>query len=140
MNRRRMMGLYLKKLERSKLLTRFIALLFDYKDFHDYNYIYRMVEENMRIIIDIYDNISTNRFNRYIISFKEYDKGYNIQEMNNVFVTYINVFKIENPDNMLLKFCYLFTLELDKMVEYAKGFLDLDMVLCLDDMLRNAKM
>lgn len=140
MNRRRMMGLYLKKLERSKLLTRFIALLFDYKDFHDYNYIYRMVEENMRIIIDIYDNISSNRFNRYIISFKENDKGYNIQEMNNVFVTYINVFKIENADSMLLKFCYLFTLELDKMVEYAKGFLDLDMVICLKEMLKNAKM
>lgn len=140
MNRRRMMGLYLKKLERSKLLTRFIALLFDYKDFHDYNYIYRMVEENMRIIIDIYDNISSNRFNRYIISFKENDKGYNIQEMNNVFVTYINVFKIENADSMLLEFCYLFTLELDKMVEYAKGFLDLDMVLCLEEMLKNAKM
>lgn len=135
-----MMGLYLKKLERSKLLTRFIALLFDYKDFHDYNYIYRMVEENMRIIIDIYDNISSNRFNRYIISFKENDKGYNIQEMNNVFVTYINVFKIENADSMLLKFCYLFTLELDKMVEYAKGFLDLDMVICLKEMLKNAKM
>lgn len=140
MNRRRMMGLYLKKLERSKLLTRFIALLFDYKDFHDYNYIYRMVEENKRIIIDIYDNISSNRFNRYIISFKENDKGYNIQEMNNVFVTYINVFKIENADSMLLKFCYLFTLELDKMVEYAKGFLDLDMVICLKEMLKNAKM
>lgn len=140
MNRRRMMGLYLKKLERSKLLTRFIALLFDYKDFHDYNYIYRMVEENKRIIIDIYDNISSNRFNRYIISFKENDKGYNIQEMDNVFVTYINVFKIENADNMLLKFCYLFTLELDKMVEYAKEFLDLDMVLCLEEMLKNAKM
>lgn len=140
MNRRRMMGLYLKKLERSKLLTRFIALLFDYKDFHDYNYLYRMVEENKRIIIDIYDNISSNRFNRYIISFKENDKGYNIQEMDNVFVTYINVFKIENADSMLLKFCYLFTLELDKMVEYAKGFLDLDMVLCLEEMLKNAKM
>lgn len=140
MNRRRMMGLYLKKLERSKLLTRFIALLFDYKDFHDYNYIYRMVEENKRIIIDIYDNISSNRFNRYIISFKENDKGYNIQEMDNVFVTYINVFKIENADNMLLKFCYLFTLEVDEMVEYAKEFLDLDMVLCLEEMLKNAKM
>lgn len=135
-----MMGLYLKKLERSKLLTRFIALLFDYKDFHDYNYLYRMVEENKRIIIDIYDNISSNRFNRYIISFKENDKGYNIQEMDNVFVTYINVFKIENADSMLLKFCYLFTLELDKMVEYAKGFLDLDMVICLKEMLKNAKM
>lgn len=140
MNRRRMMGLYLKKLERSKLLTRFIALLFDYKDFHDYNYIYRMVEENNRIIIDIYDNISSNRFNRYIISFKENDKGYSIQEMDNVFVTYINVFKIENADNMLLKFCYLFTLEVDEMVEYAKEFLDLDMVLCLEEMLKNAKM
>lgn len=140
MNRRRMMGLYLRKLERSKLLTRFIALLFDYKDFHDYNYIYRMVEENKRIIIDIYDNISSNRFNRYIISFKENDKGYSIQEMDNVFVTYINVFKIENADNMLLKFCYLFTLEVDEMVEYAKEFLDLDMVLCLEEMLKNAKM
>lgn len=135
-----MMGLYLRKLERSKLLTRFIALLFDYKDFHDYNYIYRMVEENKRIIIDIYDNISSNRFNRYIISFKENDKGYSIQEMDNVFVTYINVFKIENADNMLLKFCYLFTLEVDEMVEYAKEFLDLDMVLCLEEMLKNAKM
>lgn len=99
-----------------------------------------MVEENKRIIIDIYDNISSNRFNRYIISFKENDKGYSIQEMDNVFVTYINVFKIDNPDNMLLKFCYLFTLELDKMVEYARTFLDLDMVLCLEEMLKNAKM
>lgn len=140
MNRRRMMGLYLKKLERSKLLTRFIALLFDYKDFHDYNYIYRMVEENKRIIIDIYDNISSNRFNRYIISFKENDQGYSIQEMDNVFVTYINVFKIDNTDSMLMKFCYIFTLEVDEMVEYARTFLDLEMVICLEEMLKNAKM
>lgn len=140
MNKRRMMGLYLKKLERNKILTRFIALLFDYRDFRDYNYIYRMVEDKKKIIIDIYDNVSDNRFNRYIISFIENDIDSYTSEIDNVFITYINVLGIENPGNKLDKFCYIFKLDIDKMVEYARTFLDDDMVVCLDEMLRNAKL
>ncbi len=114
---------FIKSIQRRKLLTLLLENIFDYKNIHDYNYIFRIINEKDQIIIDIYDNVSDNRFNRYIFSFDKYQKKTNYTN-NNVFITYINVFDIEKINNKLDMFGYLFTLDNDKMVGYALTFLD----------------
>jgi protein associated with RNAse G/E len=69
MNKRDMLFTFIKTIEKKKLLTKFIINIFDYQNFHDYNYLFRIVKEEDNIIIDIYDNISANRFNRYIFDY-----------------------------------------------------------------------
>lgn len=109
---------------KSCLLTMFIRDIFDYKNFYDYSYLFRMKEEKNSIIFDIYDNVSDNRFNRYIFIF---DSGmYDIKTIEecNVFISYIYVYSIENAENSkLLKFAYLFNLKYSDMESYASGFL-----------------
>ena len=80
---------FIKEIENSKLVTLFIKNLFGYEELNDYNYLFRMNEEYNKIIIDIYDNISDNRFNRYIFSFDDGEYDIKVIEDNNVFVTYI---------------------------------------------------
>lgn len=137
MNKKEMMVDFIRKLEKEKRLTLFIKNLFDYEEFNDYNYLFRLKEENDSVIIDIYDNISDNRFNRYIFSFTMGLFDMMIKEDGNVYVTYINVFNVVDSDNKLLKLAYLFNInELDKMVDYANEFLDDKIVVILKSVLK----
>ena len=108
---------------KGNILTLFIKSIFDYEEFYDYSYLFRMKEEGNTEIIDIYDNVSDNRFNRYMFI---YDKGeYYISVIDecNGFVSYIYVYNVVDSKDKLLKLAYLFNLDNDLMVEYAKSFL-----------------
>ena len=125
MNNKQLMLSFIKAIKNKGLLTSFIASIFDYNNFHDYNYLFRMTTNANLIIIDIYDNISSNRFNRYIFSFDEageYD--IKIVNENNVFVTRIYINRVEDSENKLIKLAYLFQIEQNKMLAYANTFLD----------------
>ena len=110
------------EIEDNKLLTKFINDIFGYRILHDFNYIYRMIDDDDRVIIDIYDNVSRNRFNRYIFNFDigKYDKR--IIDEDDVIVTYINVFSYKDSNKLFDKFIYLFNV--DNILEYANSFLD----------------
>lgn len=139
MCKKEIMKSFFKLLSQKKLITLFIKELFNYDNFNDYNYIYRMSEKNNSIIIDIYDNISSNRFNRYIFSFKKSNYDYQVEENNNVFVSYINILNTKDSSNKLLKLGYLFNIRKNKMIEYASSFLDSKIVECLKDVLKKDK-
>ena len=82
------------------------------------------------VIIDIYDNISKNRFNRYVFMFYKTRKKMRTVENNNVFITYIPVFSVHrrNDLNNLYKLVYLFgNCEMD-MIDYANSFMDGELI------------
>ena len=64
---REVLSEFLYSLEEEKKLTKFLKIIFKYKVLHDYNYISRIVVSKESVILDIYDNILENRFNRYSI-------------------------------------------------------------------------
>ena len=135
MNKKVIMGRFIEKIEDRKLTTLFIKELFDYDNFNDYNYLFRMKDDNKRVIIDIYDNVSSNRFNRYIFSFTKGDYDFKLVEDKNVFVSYINILNLYDSDNKLLKLGYLFRIRKNKMIDYAKTFLTDEIVKCLEEAL-----
>lgn len=135
MNKKVIMGRFIEKIEDRKLMTLFIKELFDYDNFNDYNYLFRMKDDNKRVIIDIYDNVSSNRFNRYIFSFTKGDYDFKLVEDKNVFVSYINILNLYDSDNKLLKLGYLFRIRKNKMIDYAKTFLTDEIVKCLEEVL-----
>lgn len=135
MNKKAIMSRFIEKIEDRKLMTLFIKELFDYDNFNDYNYLFRMKDDNKRVIIDIYDNVSSNRFNRYIFSFTKGDYDFKVVEDKNVFVSYINVLNLADSDNKLLKLGYLFRIRKNKMIGYAKTFLTDEIVKCLEEVL-----
>ena len=104
-------------------MTKFIINIFDYEGLQDHNYIFRMIDGNNEVIIDIYDNVSDNRFNRYIFSFGEKDYTFKVLEEGSVFVNYISVMNMVDSDNKLEKLAYLFKLDENKMLDYANTFL-----------------
>lgn len=105
------------------ILTLFIKSIFDYEEFYDYSYLFRMKEEGNIEIIDIYDNVSDNRFNRYMFIFDKGEYDIRVIEECNVFVSYIYVYNVVNSKDKLLKLAYLFNLDNDLMEEYARSFL-----------------
>jgi len=105
-------------------MTLFIKNIFNYEDFYDYNYIFRMIDTDNEIIVDIYDNVSDNRFNRYIFSFISLGYDIKVVEEGNVFVSYISVLDVMDDDNNLIKLAYLFKIGIDLMTQYANSFLD----------------
>ena len=124
MNKKNMLYAFIKRIERHKLLTLFIKNIFDYDILYDYNYIFRIIMGDEMVIIDIYDNVSRHRFNRYIFDFDNKIKDIGCMNRNNVFLTYININHVIDSDNKLYKLAYLFSLDSDKMVDYATTFLD----------------
>ena len=108
---------------KGNILTLFIKSIFDYEEFYDYSYLFRMKEEGNTEIIDIYDNVSDNRFNRYMFIFDKGEYDIRVIEECNVFVSYIYVYNVVDSKDKLLKLAYLFNLDNDLMVEYAKSFL-----------------
>lgn len=136
MNKKDLLIKFINELLKRKLMTEFIRNIFDYQNFSDYNYIFRLQEEKTNIIIDIYDNISDNRFNRYVFKFSKGESLIRMGIENNVFVTYINVLNVkEDNKDKLLKLAYLFNMRKTKMLDYANTFLNKSIVLTLKDVL-----
>lgn len=137
MNKKNAMRDFIKKINDSNLMTQFIKNIFNYENFYDYNYLFRMIDNEDEVIIDIYDNVSDNRFNRYIFSFV--NTGYDIKVIDekNVFVSYINIKDVIDNDNKLLKLAYLFKIADSEMLAYANSFLDDIFVEILKDIIEN---
>ena len=136
MNKKELMLLFFRKVKYRRLMTKFLENIFDYNGINDYNYIYRVQENSDDIIIDVYDNVSVNRFNRYIFSFNGLEKDYQVYENDNVFVTVISVINSCNCSNKLIKLAYLFKIEDKKMVEYAKTFLNNEFVKIISEIIK----
>ena len=127
---------FIKRIERSKLLTLFIQNIFDYDNLYDYNYIFRINKEGDNLVIDIYDNVSVNRFNRYIFNYGNNVINNDNSCDNNVFITYINVNNMKDSNNKLYKLAYLFKLEDDNIITYANTFLDQKIVTILKTIIK----
>ena len=136
MNKKDLLYIFIKTIEDRKLLTNFIKNIFDYENFHDYNYLFRIINNDSQVIIDIYDNVSDNRFNRYIFNFSRSNYDIRVIKEGNVFVTYINVLKTEDSDNKLYKLAYLTRLTQSKMIEYAYTFLNKEFVNILEEIIK----
>lgn len=136
MNKRDMLYRFIKRIERSKLLTLFIQNIFDYDNLYDYNYIFRINKEGDNLVIDIYDNVSVNRFNRYIFNYDNKVINNDNSCDNNVFITYINVNDLKDSNNKLYKLAYLFKLEDDNIITYANTFLDQKIVTILKTIIK----
>lgn len=124
MNKKNIFKLFINRINERKLMTKFIINIFNYDNLHDYNYIFRMIDNTKEIIIDIYDNVSNHRFNRYIFSFEKTNYTYKVIEENNVFINYISIINITNENSNLEKLAYLFKLNEDEMITYANTFLN----------------
>ena len=136
MNKKDIIFRFIKELEKRNLLTKFIANIFDYNNFHDYNYLFRIINDNNKTIIDIYDNISDNRFNRYIFDFEINNNETKVIEEGNVFITYINVLKQADSTNKLYKLAYLTKLDKHQIIKYASTFLNKELVDILADIIK----
>lgn len=137
MNNKLYMFRFLSNIQKSNLLTDFIKNIFNYNELHDYNYIFRMSNADNKIIIDIYDNISDHRFNRYIFDFNDEKTGVSTIREGNVFVTKIPIKNMSSDDNnKLYKLAYLFSLDSSLMIEYSKTFLDSKFVIILNEILK----
>lgn len=122
-NKMRMIA-FINYIEEHNIMTLFIKNLFDYRELYDYNYLFRLKVIGSNVIIDIYDNVSNNRFNRYIFNFNDEKDNYHSVNSDNVYVTYLNVFKTNDSKNKLDKLAHLFSLKKREMYDYAKTFLD----------------
>lgn len=130
---------FIEEVEKQGLLTSFLSSLFDYGNFNDYNYIFRLQAEKRLTIIDIYDNISDNRFNRYIFHFRKGNYMIDVQEDQNVFVTNINVLNTCDSDNKIVKLAYLFKIRKSQMLDYARTFLPEEIVQVLKEVISKQK-
>lgn len=126
---------FINELYNNNLITKMLKDIFNYINLEDYNYLFRVSYDENSVIIDIYDNVSTNRFNRYYFIFNELLDSCSNFEKDNVFVTDINVFSASGND-AIYKFAHLFSLDIKEMVEYASTFLDKEFVLILEDIIK----
>ena len=136
MTKKNMFKLFVNKINDRKLMTKFIINIFDYEGLQDYNYIFRMIDGNNEVIIDIYDNVSDNRINRYIFSFVNRDYVFKVLEEGNVFVNYISIMNVVDSNNKLEKLAYLFKLDEDEMLDYANTFLNKIFVDILEEIIK----
>ncbi len=136
MNKKNIMYKFINTIENNNLMTEFIINIFDYQNFNKYNYIFRMIKEKDNIIIDIYDNISDNRFNRYIFCFTNCNYDIKRVEESNVYVTYISINNIKTNENKLYKLAYLFSLDKNTMINYAKTFLNHKFITILESIIK----
>ncbi len=115
---------FLKRIFDRKLMTKFLINIFDYEGLEDFNYISRVSMKEDMVILDVYDNITDNRFNRYCFDFNAKAKSFFNNLKNDVFVTKIAVLNIKEKKDKLIKLAYLFNLSYEKRIKYAKTFLD----------------
>ena len=136
MNKEDIFFIFLKEIEKEKLITKFLNEIFEYNDLCEYNYIYRAVEKDNSIVIDVYDNISNNRFNRYVFLFSNGKCDKRVVKEDNVYVTYINVLNIKDGNSKIDKLAYLMNLDKDKMIIYGNTFLDKDFIDILKEIIK----
>jgi hypothetical protein len=136
MNKKNMMRDFINIINNRRLMTSFIKNIFGYKNFFDYNYIFRSTDKDNELIIDIYDNVTENRFNRYIFNFDNCNYTYEKKLIDNIHIHYISVLNVKDNDNNLIKLAFLFNLEKDKMIEYAKTFLDKEFIITIKDIIK----
>ena len=128
---------FLRSIKNRQLLTEFITNIFDYQNITKYNYIYRQIEENNQVILDIYDNVSNQRFNRYIFDYNKDKYIRDLSKENNVYITKININNLDNPQNKLEMFAYLFKLKnKDNLIEYAHSFLNKEFIIILNNIIK----
>ena len=137
MHNKDVMVQFINKIESLGMLTEFIKNIFNYESLFDYNYMFRMIDDDNQVIIDIYDNVSKTKFNRYI-----YDFTFNNDEIityieNDVFVNKISVRNLIDNDDKIIKLGYLFKLDKNLMIEYTSSFLDIKFVRILDYIIKN---
>ena len=135
---REVLSEFLYSLEEEKKLTKFLKIIFKYKVLHDYNYISRIVVNDKSVILDVYDNILENRFNRYIFDFENKNYIYNVDDKEDVFVTSIciNITEDNIYGNNLLIFAYIFKLDTKNMIGYAKEIFTNDIVSILEKVIK----
>lgn len=136
MNKKNIMRDFIKIVNNRGLMTEFIKNIFGYKNFFDYNYIFRLKDKENNLILDIYDNVTESKFNRYIFNFSKCDYTYKKEFKDNLYIHYISVLNINDSDYNLIKLAYLFKINNDKMIEYAKPFLDNELILILEDIIK----
>lgn len=136
MNNKRVMYQFVNKINDIGLMTKFIMNIFNYSDINNNNYIVRISENDKEIIIDIYDNVSDTRFNRYIFNFIDNGEGVKKYKDDFIYITYISILNIVDSDDKIMKLCYLFKMNSDRMVQYANSFLDKEFVSLLIDIIK----
>lgn len=119
-----MMYQFINLIQKKNLLTKFLIDVFEYDNLCDYNYMFRLIDNKDMIMIDIYDNVSEKRFNRYIYDFS--GNKYTVIETidGDVFVKKISVLNSYDCDVNEIRIAYLFNLEECLMIDYAVKFLD----------------
>lgn len=127
---------FLNNIKKNNKLTLFFKIVFDYDILYDYNYISRFFIEKNSLIIDIYDNVLDNRFNRYIFDFNNNSDTFNNKIDDYVRVTTINVNSIYDIDNNMMKLAYLFSDNCYNMNEYAKTFMPPEIVDILNNIIK----
>lgn len=127
---------FISRIKKEKLLTDFLNSVFGYSNLSDYNYIFRISKLNNQVILDIYDNVSINRFNRYVFDFDSNNYSYKREEVNNVFVNYFCIKNICDNENYLFKLAYLFSLPRNEIINYARTFLDIEFLEILNRIIK----
>lgn len=128
MKNRKIMSEFLNSLNRNNKLTSFFKIIFNYEVLNDYNYISRFAEIGDSFIIDIYDNVSDNRFNRYIFNFNQKDFSKMVKNDGDVIVTFICVNANYVPLDNVMKLAYMFSNHNNDIAMYARTFLPDDII------------
>lgn len=135
MNNKDLMIEFINNIRDMGMLTEFIKYIFNYEYLEDYNYIFRIIDDDNLVIIDIYDNVSNNRFNRYIYDFDGEVFLNTIEDY--ILVKKISIKNLIDTDDKILKLGYLFKLDKKIMIEYATQFMDIKFVQILECIIKN---
>ena len=119
------------------MLTEFIKDIFGYDYLGDYNYMFRMIDGDKQVIIDIYDNVSENRFNRYIYDFMDDSYSVLLSNEDDVYIKKVSVVNADKNGDNVVKLGYLFKLDNNLMIDYAYEFLDMKYVEILKCIIEN---
>lgn len=141
MTNKDLMYKFISNIYHEGLITKFLKLILNYHNLSDINYIFRISLVDDTVIMDVFDNISDNRFNRYFFEFKKGKNSFVVNELDNVFVTKIKVLSLSKKyplDNNLLRLAYLFKHRPSRMIKYAKTFLSDDFIVILAKLIDNS--
>lgn len=127
---------FIKIINDRGLMTKFIKNIFNYQNFFDYNYMFRYTQKENTLIIDIYDNVSDTKFNRYIFNFNKCNYTYKKEITDNLHIHHISILNVKDNKENLIKLAYLFKLNKDKMIKYSKTFLDNEFIIILNDIIK----
>ncbi|MBQ2873184.1 MAG: hypothetical protein IJE89_04230 [Bacilli bacterium] len=136
MDKKNMMRDFITIINDRGLMTKFIKNIFGYNNFFNHNYIFRFIDETDKLIIDIYDNITDARFNRYIFNFNKCKHFYKKDVVNKLNIHYISISTANDSNDNLIKLAYMFKIENNKMLDYAETFLDKDFILILRNIIK----